>query len=281
MTNEALNNKSQNPVWQYAQEEELKCWIGMKKKLETHAYLKIKSQYWLDFLEKLGITAEDLRNQSVLEIGNGPSGLFLLAKENKQFFLCDPLNAKYKENFPWLFGCNVMISSRAECLNLGQKFQSIFAINSIDHCDNINEFLVAVSKHLDPNGKFYLGVNTHNYKLIQLIWERFQAYIEPHHPYQMTTGQYGELFSRYFDVKEIIDMEDLVIAVNQKTDLKSLGLSERRRTTNFREKIFDREIFGKILVRALKRLGYPQHDFHRQGKSLFRNKLFVLSPKVD
>lgn len=183
MRSKKLQNEPKNLTWQHAQEEELECWIGMKKKLETDAYLEIKSQYWVDFLAKVGVAVEDLRNKSVLEIGNGPSGLFLLAKENSQFVLCDPLNAQYKENFPWLFGDNLLITTKAEDLDLGHQFLSVFAINSIDHCDDIDDFLAAVSRHLSPQGTFYLSVNTHCYKLVQQIWRQYQSYIEPHHPY--------------------------------------------------------------------------------------------------
>ena len=90
---------------------------------------------------------------------------------------------------------------------------------------------------------------------------------------------YVRLLSQYFVVAQCLDIEDLIIDVNNRTEANIIGVEEvkRRRIAD----IFDDELLGKILIKALELIGFPRHDFNAVGRSLFRHKLFVLKKEAS
>jgi hypothetical protein len=273
--------------WKHAQNEEMSCWLGVRHKLSNERYLDIKKKYWLKMLSRLGQNKSDLEVGYVLEIGNGPSGLFLLANDNDNYHCVDPLNNFYTREFPWVFGRQKIFSVKAEKFSHHFPYKRIYAIKCIDHCDNIDAFLISLNSSLDENGLLYLAVNTHNYKFIKLIWRKFQPLIEPHHPYQYSMSGYASIVSKYFFIHKIIDIEDLIVEVNNESSDKYIGTVQPENCLEKRaffwhtlkKKKIDKEIVGKILVKFLSTIGYPPHDFKNKGKSLFRHKVFVLKKK--
>jgi len=273
---------SKTDAWDHAQQEEMECWLGITRKLEKVEYISLKQQYWKNLLKSIGLSENELQEEKILEVGNGPSGIFILAPTNRKYVCVDPLNSFYKKNFPWMFNDQEVISLKTEDLKLENKFNQIFAINCIDHCDDIDEFLITLRNLLNKEGVCYLAVNTHNYKLISKVWKKWQHIIEPHHPYQFREEEYREIFSKYFNIASIIDIEDLIIEINIQTSNKNLGILESDvKKKKYFEKLvkqFDEELIGKLLVKILTIVGFPPHDFNRMGRSLFRHKLFVLKP---
>ncbi|MEX1237515.1 MAG: class I SAM-dependent methyltransferase [Pseudomonadales bacterium] len=266
-------------TWMHAQDEEMACWLGVKHKLSSDQYLSIKCAYWEKMLGKIGLTGEHLQSGDILEIGNGPSGLFMLAPDNPQYVCVDPLNDFYQEKFPWVFNAQQVSSTKLEDFRHTTTFRDIFAINCIDHCDDIEAFVASLYELLADDGTVYLAVNTHNYRFIEFIWRNFQSVIEPHHPYQLSASGYARLFEPSFDIMDVLDIEDLIIWVNNETSSEKLGVAgSQPDARNWLSKIDD-EIVGKVLVKTLAALGWPQHDFTQRGRSLFRHKLFLMKKR--
>jgi SAM-dependent methyltransferase len=266
-------------TWLHAQDEEMACWLGVKHKLSSDKYMAVKRAYWEKLLAKVGLTSDHLRSGDVLEIGNGPSGLFMLAPDNAEYVCVDPLNDFYRAEFPWVFGMQQVSSTKLEDFTHSATFRDIFAINCIDHCDDIEAFVASLNRLLADDGTVYLAVNTHNYKFIEFIWRNFQSIIEPHHPYQLAAEGYARLFAPAFEIKDVLDIEDLIIWVNNETSEGKLGIARGQSGTRSWLSKIDDEIVGKVLVKTLAALGWPQHDFNRRGRSLFRHKLFVMQKR--
>jgi len=62
-----------------------------------------------------------------------------------------------------------------------------------------------------------LAVNTHKRKWTAKLRTKLQKRLEPLHPYHYTEKEYNELFSKYFDVNNVVDIEDDVIKINNDT----------------------------------------------------------------
>ncbi|MBI4428789.1 MAG: class I SAM-dependent methyltransferase, partial [Ignavibacteriales bacterium] len=178
-------------VWKTAQEEELHCWSINREKLRRSDYLEIKKLYWQRLLSKIGILHVLGTDARILEVGCGPAGVFLLLpreSRNDQYYVLDPLLARYKEMFPDYFGRCVEVDSALETWRFQPdlRFDLILAINCIDHSLDIEKFLAQVRTLLSESGRAIVAVNTHQRRWTARLWKRFQKVIEPHHPYHFT-----------------------------------------------------------------------------------------------
>lgn len=264
--------------WENAQKEELKCWAEQTDKINSSEYLRLKREYWQKILEKIGIDKDTLREKKFLEIGCGPAGITLLFNSGeikKTGTIIDPLIDEYRSIFPGKFG---------KCREVGVPFETwvdsdqgcyeiVFAINVIDHCNSIDSFIQKLYEHATPcNAQVLVGVNTHVSRWSEKIWQLFQRFIEPHHPYQFTQSSYEELFKKFFTVMSVVDIEDEVVWINRGTGNGSPSFLKKIKSVIRLVKPVN--AFIKILEIA----GYPVHDFHGKGKSIFRHKVFILKP---
>lgn len=273
-------NQLQTTKWVHAQEEELACWTTIGPKLRSEAYCQKKREYWRRILAKIGLN-EELAASKVLEVGCGPSGLFIVLPDDADITLLDPLLDQYKEVAPHLLdGRHRMVSQPLEKAKIDGQYEIIFAINCIDHCEDIELFLGKLKQACAKSGRVFLAVNTHLRRWTEQVWQRAQPLIEPHHPYHFTEASYLGLFSKYFRVERVVDIEDEVIWVNNETRVMQEGppLDRRSSLVKVLDKMRSGEILGALLVKILAGFGLPQHDFRGTGNSIYRHKLFVLRP---
>lgn len=278
---------SKYKIWQQAQSEELNCWVQISHKLDSALYIERKKAYWRRILHKAGLTPEEVAAQSVIEVGAGPSGIFLLFPDKADFVTLDPLNDKYKQLAPHLYHQQTVVTSPLEAFAPGRTFEIVFAINCIDHSDDIDLFVEKLAVLCGVGGTAVLAVNCHQNKWSEWIWQRFQSILEPHHPYHFTAENYVKLLSPRFNIVGIEDIEADVIWVNNETSDEKIPLPQgvpgvAPQASHFR-KLWQAAVSGRALavlfMRFLAVLGWPAHDFEGNGRSLYRHKLFLLKPK--
>lgn len=279
---------SDSRKWIHAQEEELNCWESVAHKLKTPLYIQKKKEYWERLIEKSGLNKTVLKNESVIEIGAGPSGMFMLFPEHESYTILDPLNDSYVELSSHLFGKQEIVSQKLEEFEIKKTYNSVFAINCIDHCDDIDAFLLKLSQLSDGKGYVVLAVNCHEKKWSEKIWQRFQRILEPHHPYHFTMSSYSNLLSKYFEIIKAEDIEDDVVWINMETSNSKIprekeGIPKRilNKFSSLKEAILEGEIIGRIFIRVLGMFGIPAHDFKGVGRSIYRHKMFVMKVNKD
>ena len=274
-------------VWQQAQSEELNCWVQISHKLDSDLYIERKKAYWQRILHKAGLTAELLTDQSVIEVGAGPSGIFLLFPHKLDFVTLDPLNDEYRRLAPHLFHQQTAIASSLETFAPKQTFDYVFAINCIDHSDDIELFVEKLAALCGVGGTAVLAVNCHQNRWSEWIWQRFQAILEPHHPYHFTEANYARLLTPHFNIIRVADIEEDVIWINNETSDQKIppsadALTRRpqlSRGGRLWQALVTRRFLAVLFMRFLALLGWPAHDFTGNGRSLYRHKLFILKPK--
>lgn len=274
-----------SPIWQQAQSEELNCWVQISHKLDSPQYIEYKKVYWQRILAKAGQTPEDLVTKSVIEVGAGPSGIFLLFPHKSDFTSLDPLNASYLELAPHLYHQQTIVTSPLEKYTPTRSFDLVFAINCIDHSDDIDLFVEKLAALCGEAGKAVVAVNCHQNRWSEWIWQRFQAVLEPHHPYHFTEANYATLLSSRFHIDRVEDIEEDVIWINNKTSDTNipptnvpLSQSQAPYAHRLWQSLLSGRLFAVLFMRLLALLGWPAHDFAGNGRSLYRHKLFILHP---
>jgi hypothetical protein len=159
-----------NLKWNNAQSEELLCWKHILYKLNNPLYIKLKKKYWRLILRKAGLDPENLKTKSIIEIGSGPSGIFLLFPEKRDFTIVDPLINEYLKLVPFLNNKKYnLINKTLEKINFKKTYDFIFAINCIDHTYNILKFINKLNGLCDPESIVIIAVNCHNSKWSEFI----------------------------------------------------------------------------------------------------------------
>ena len=115
--------------WLHAQAEELACWQGIDHKLKSKDYIEAKKEYWRRILGKAKLSSAELAHKTVLEVGAGPSGIFLLFDSHANYVTLDPLNAEYVKIAPHLYGVQEVVSEKFEEFKSKRNYQVVFAIN--------------------------------------------------------------------------------------------------------------------------------------------------------
>src|SRR5262245_33843836 len=109
--------------------------------MESKVYRENKSKYWHLIIQKAGLSLHDLARKQILEVGCGPSGIFMIFPDTSDLTLLDPLLNEYTKISPQLISGRKIIGEPLEYAKLESKYDVIIAINCLDHCDDIHLFL--------------------------------------------------------------------------------------------------------------------------------------------
>jgi len=268
--------------WIVAQEEEKDCWKSLKEKLLSDHYYQEKSNYWKKLIARINKTPSDFLIDKTLEVGCGPTGIFLLynnKEEKTNYHLLDPLIESYKDLVPDYFKGFQAYECPIENLDHSKinSYKYILAINCIDHCFDLDSFCESINKVSNDETDIYIAVNTHKRSSTAKFWRTFQKVLEPLHPYHFTSAEYNEIFQKFFTVQNIVDIEDLIIEVNNKTkESPEFGIKHFLRKIKKLPSLFHPR---NILFGILRMFNMPAHDFSGVGNSIYQHKLFVLKPR--
>lgn len=177
--------------WKVAQKLELKWWKKYLKGTDLQEYLKYKHQYWIDFLKSIKLDYNALQNTFIYDVGCGPAGIFTILSQSKVIAV-DPLLNQYKtelsvfneSKYPWV----LFQSSTIESYKFGQKADSVFCLNVINHVIDIPKTLVNLNAGTKLGGQIIVSTDAHNFLLLKLIFKLIPG--DMLHPHQYSQNEY-------------------------------------------------------------------------------------------
>lgn len=181
--------------WRFAQQLELNWWKQYLKNKNVEDYLTWKKNYWNQFLKNIPIERKIDPNESVLDAGCGPAGIFSIM--NQKNYAVDPLLDQYENNLPHFsklkYPQTTFITSQLEELKLNMQFDWIFCLNAINHTHDIKKSLHVLYEHLKPTGCLVLSSDLHNYNLLK--WGFRAVPGDALHPQQHSKNDYHNMLT--------------------------------------------------------------------------------------
>lgn len=182
--------------WHIAQFFEKRWWQQYLKKKDTANYLQWKRDYWFHFLEKIGISLQDIKSP-VLDVGCGPAGIYMIL-ENQEVLALDPLLDNYKtlsiykpENYK-----NVAFkNSTLEQFETQERYKTIFCLNALNHFIDIESSIQKLACLTDKNAQVIVSVDAHNYTFLKYFFRLLPFDIL--HPHQYDIEEYIHLFEKH------------------------------------------------------------------------------------
>lgn len=178
--------------WKIAQSAEIRWWQRYLKRKPITDYLQWKRAYWKTFLQQIGVNLRD--DETVLDAGCGPAGIFTILK-NQKVDAVDPLLDQYeekldhfkKENYP-----NVSFFAKPlESFQTEKKYDKVFCLNAINHVDDLQlcfEKLVQMTRN---DGQLIISIDVHNFQLFKRIFRLLPGDIL--HPHQYDLKEYKKI----------------------------------------------------------------------------------------
>jgi len=161
--------------------------------------LSSKKIYLRRILQMLGLDVDTLKGKTVLNVGCGPAGMFILLNESNVTAL-DPLLDKYdqtlasfnKSDYPH----TRFISRLVEEYSPTQKYDFIFAINMLDHVNNLTQTAMVLHSALKAeDGQLIVLVDSHRSRLLKLLMKIIP--VNPLHPNSLSLEDYLKIFQNH------------------------------------------------------------------------------------
>lgn len=265
-----------NTSWQRAQKAEIDCWVANQGKIATDVYQAAKRTLWVNIFNKLMgfVQLSELQTKQVLEFGSGPTGVFMLIPENRNFICLDPLMNDYLQNFPSMRDSQVrFINGKLENFERPDTFDIILGFNAIDHVDDIQDALRRLKSLCRPDTRVVLSVNVHRLPPIQRMLSWLYPIVDKLHKYQYTSSQYQALFTEAgFRIINEINLDPELYHFEQ-----ALGAVQPP-VFSWRRLISPAFWFFQILHW----LGYPRHLYQNltKGRAIYAAQCYLLTPII-
>lgn len=187
-------NWATNVRWKIAQWAERKWWKNYLKNKNVQDYLLWKKNYWEHFLQSIQLENSIQAHHSVVDLGCGPAGIFMLFN-SKNTTALDPLIDNYqkdlehfdKKNYPEI----EFINSDIEAYKPEKKFDFIFCINAINHVDSIEKGFLSLTACAHEKSTLIISIDAHNYALLKKIFQLIPGDIL--HPHQYSLNDYKNM----------------------------------------------------------------------------------------
>ncbi len=177
-----------NCKWALAQWGERRWWRNYLRNKPVGKYLEAKKAYWFRVLKtiELEVPAE----ASVLDVGCGPAGIFMVLSGNVS--AVDPLLAIYERELDhfdpnWYPGVRFE-PHPFEKYQPDQSFDYIFCLNAINHFSNWELSIHRLFDLLNPGGKLLLGADMHKWQGLKALFRTLPGDLL--HPHQHQLGDY-------------------------------------------------------------------------------------------
>jgi 2-polyprenyl-3-methyl-5-hydroxy-6-metoxy-1,4-benzoquinol methylase len=147
--------------WKIAQTAERKWWQIYLKNKDVASYHTWKLAYWKDLLATLSDRLTLNPEAKILDAGCGPAGIFMAFPDN-EVTAFDPLIDQYEADLPHfkrtLYPNVRFVTAQIENFDDGEKYDTIFCMNAINHVADIRKSYGNLARLLQPNGKL-VGFN--------------------------------------------------------------------------------------------------------------------------
>jgi 2-polyprenyl-3-methyl-5-hydroxy-6-metoxy-1,4-benzoquinol methylase len=182
--------------WRIAQFFEILWWRNYLGNKDKAAYLRWKTDYWRDFLQKSGIALAP--NSRVLDAGCGPAGIFAILSEEHETHAVDPLLGAYEAKLAHFKRADWpkvhFIQSTLEAYTSDPPFDVVFCLNAINHVIDIDACLDQLAALVRPGGTLALSIDAHNHALLKHLFRLLPGDIL--HPHQYDLKEYQDMVAR-------------------------------------------------------------------------------------
>lgn len=177
--------------WRLAQFFEIIWWRRYLAGKETERYLTEKKLYWKRILEGIAATIAVKQGDTIIDMGCGPSGIYIMFPEH-DVVAVDPLLDKY-ENELSVFSRKryphaTFITQSIETFTTQQKFDQVFCMNAINHVSDIEAGFKALTQLCAASGKIVVTIDAHNHSWLKAIFRVGPGDVL--HPHQYDKAEY-------------------------------------------------------------------------------------------
>ena len=177
--------------WALAQGLEKRWWKRYLRKLNASEYRTWKSQYWLKLLEPHREALELDRPQRLLDAGCGPAGINVVLKGH-QVLALDPLLDFYAAELPMFSSLKGEgVEYRTQSLEQHQPavlYDGACCMNAINHVDDLDAALDALTAAVKPGGWLLMGVDAHRHGVLKRLFRLLPG--DALHPHQHDAAEY-------------------------------------------------------------------------------------------
>ncbi len=176
--------------WLLAQKLEYLWWQQYLHKKDPAQYLHQKKKYWLQVLSSIQEPVLTGTNQSILDAGCGPAGIFIALDQHRLTAL-DPLLDRYR-NLPHFnaeaYSWTTFIQTPLELLADKEQYDTIFCMNAINHVNDITLCYQRLFDALKPGGYLVLSTDAHRFSFLKKIFQWLPG--DMLHPVQLDIDEY-------------------------------------------------------------------------------------------
>jgi SAM-dependent methyltransferase len=249
-----LADKASKKRWLAAQEREK---AGIESAEDVREWLRVRRQTWASLVEWLKGEISLDGSTEILDIGSGPTSIFLALREGKKYAV-DPIYRHLFELHPFMKEVEEyrdvnFIASPIEEAVIDKQFDLIFTINVLDHVGELKPVIGRMDELLAPSGTLVIIVDCYADKVVRNMVSFFD--VDVPHPHHFITEDIVRLFPSY---------------KLKKQDNKIFGLINE---PPFREQRGEIEIYrvDKFIVRMRQLLS----DWGKKGDVFFAVKFFL------
>lgn len=180
--------------WKLAQFFEIIWWRSYLKKKEKNDYLHKKQLYWKDILAKCAPVFTVQPGDSVIDMGCGPSGLYIVLNEQKVTAV-DPLLDKYEQDLEVFnraaYPNATFVVSPIESYEDTRQYQYVFCMNAINHVSDIEAGFKKLVSLAQPGGYIIVTIDAHNRGWLKSIFRIGPGDVL--HPHQYDDAEYTNM----------------------------------------------------------------------------------------
>jgi SAM-dependent methyltransferase len=196
----AKRTKADKARWLAAQEAE-------KKELgdagTVRGFIQVRKHTWARLIEEMRDVIDFDIPRSVLEIGSGPTSIFLALKGGERYAVDPNFDLLFERHpfvreLPEYQGVN-FINGAFEDMPADRQFDMIFMINMLDHLGDLTPTLEKINKSLKPGGMLVIVVDCYADSRVKSLISFFDP--DPPHPHHFINRDIAEMFSDYKLIK--------------------------------------------------------------------------------
>ena len=182
--------------WRDAQEQEKK---GIESAEDIREWLRVRRHTWASLLDSLKCEVAFDGSKRILDIGCGPTSIFLALREGEKYAV-DPNLDRLFELHPFMKDIEEyedvnFVSRPLEEVVFDRQFDLVFVINMLDHVGALQQVVDKVDELLAPSGTLVIVVDCYADRAVRNIMSFFG--VDLPHPHHFLAEDIVRLFSGY------------------------------------------------------------------------------------
>ena len=174
--------------WRLAQFFEVIWWKSHLKNEDKGEYYRKKKLYWEKILSDCSGAFTIEETDSIIDMGCGPSGLYILYPW-RAVTAVDPLLDKYEKTLPMFTMADYpmvnFVTSAIEDYTTTETFDYVFCMNAINHVSNIQKGFKKLAQLCNKTGKLIVTIDAHNHPWMKSIFRFGPGDVLHPHQYDM------------------------------------------------------------------------------------------------